>query len=434
MSNLKTTFSTSALATGLLLAVSTFTSQVALAEDELVISKVAPRSNTQIAIVPFAGAKGVSDVAENYLINIGQLAGSDSLPETPASSGEVHLELWQARQVPYLVVGNSRSNRGDVEINFEVIDVKTGQILGGGVQKEKTKNNPQALRLTSAKVADKIMELITGIKGDFSGKIAYVVEQGTGKNRKSSLVVSDVDGYNPQIIRSVQGSIKALNPSANGRQFTFVEQQYNGYPMVYVADVLGGSASLVTPYKANNLGGAISPDGTQLLFSSDKDGNPDIYLASSNGGNPRRLTNSPAPDMYPSWSPDGKSFVFTSDRHGNNRGQVFRYNITTGQTQQLTSGGLNSMARISNDGKKMSYLAGTNSGVVRDFTTGAVQSINNAGMSEAPSISPNGQHYIYSTRNAITISTKGNTVSINPSQNGVPKGTIYGPIWLNPNR
>lgn len=209
MSNLKTTFSTSALATGLLLAVSTFTSQVALAEDELVISKVAPRSNTQIAIVPFAGAKGVSDVAENYLTNIGQLAGSDSLPETPASSGEVHLELWQARQVPYLVVGNSRSNRGDVEINFEVIDVKTGQILGGGVQKEKTKNNPQALRLTSAKVADKIMELITGIKGDFSGKIAYVVEQGTGKNRKSSLVVSDVDGYNPQIIRSVQGSIKA---------------------------------------------------------------------------------------------------------------------------------------------------------------------------------------------------------------------------------
>ncbi len=352
MSNLKTTFSTSALATGLLLAVSTFTSQVALAEDELVISKVAPRSNTQIAIVPFAGAKGVSDVAENYLTNIGQLAGSDSLPETPASSGEVHLELWQARQVPYLVVGNSRSNRGDVEINFEVIDVKTGQILGGGVQKEKTKNNPQALRLTSAKVADKIMELITGIKGDFSGKIAYVVEQGTGKNRKSSLVVSDVDGYNPQIIRSVQGSIKALNPSANGRQFTFVEQQYNGYPVVYVADVLGGSASLVTPYKANNLGGAISPDGTQLLFSSDKDGNPDIYLASSNGGNPRRLTNSPAPDMYPSWSPDGKSFVFTSDRHGNNRGQVFRYNIATGQTQQLTSGGLNSMARISNDGKK----------------------------------------------------------------------------------
>lgn len=419
---------------GLFFAVVTLTSYTAYANEELVISKVVPRSNTQIAIVPFAGAKGVSDVAEHYLTTIGQLAGSDNLPELPASSGEVHLELWQARKLPHLVVGHSKTNRGDVEILFEVIDVNTGRVLGGGVQKEKAKNNPQSLRLASAKVADKILELITGIKGDFSGKIAYVVEQGSGKNRKSSLVISDVDGYNPQIVRNVNGSIKALNPSANGRHFTFVEQQHNGYPVVYVADVMSGTANLVTPYKANNLGGAISPDGSQFLFSSDKDGNLDIYLANANGANPRRLTNSPTADMYPSWAPDGKSFVFTSDRHGNNRGQIFRYTIATGQTQQLTNGGLNSMARISNDGKKMGYLSGTNSGVVRDFSTGAISAINNVGLSEAPNISPNGLYYIYSSRNNITISSKGNQIHINPSQYGVPKGTIYGPIWLNPNR
>lgn len=422
------------LSTSIVLAISALSTQTALANEELVISKVAPRSNTQIAIVPFAGAKGVSDIVEQYLTTIGQMAGSDSLPENPASSGEVHLELWQARKVPYLVVGNTKTNRGDVEINFEVIDVRTGQVMAGGVQKERAKNNPQSLRFASAKIADKIMEIITGIKGDFSGKIAYVVEQGTGKNRKSSLIISDVDGYNPQVVRNVNGSIKALNPSANGTKFTFVEQQHNGYPVVYVADVLSGTANLVTPYKANNLGGAISPDGSQLLFSSDKDGNLDIYVANANGGNPRKLTNSPTPDMYPSWSPDGKFFVFTSDRHGNNRGQIFRYTLATGQIQQLTNGGLNSMARISNDGKKMGYLSGTNSGVVRDFSTGAIQAVNNVGLSEAPNISPNGQYYIYSSRNSITIHNKGNQIHINPSQYGVPRGTIYGPIWLNPNR
>lgn len=421
------------LTIGLFFAVATLNGQTSNANDELIISKVAPRSATQIAIVPFAGAKGVSDVAEQYLTTIGQLAGSDNLPETPASSGEVHLELWQARKVPYLVVGHSKTNRGDVDILFEVIDVNTGRVLGGGVQREKAKNTPQSLRLASAKIADKVLELITGIKGDFSGKIAYVLEQGSGKNRKSSLIISDVDGYNPQVVRNIQGSIKALNPSANGRQFTFVEQHHNGYPVVYVADVLSGTANLLTPYRANNLGGAISPDGSQLLFSSDKDGNLDIYLASANGGNPKRLTNTPASDMYPSWSPDGKSFVFTSDRHGNNRGQIFRYNLATGQIQQITSGTLNTMARISNDGKKMSYLSGNNNGVVRDFTTGAVHAINNAGLSEAPNISPNGQYYIYSSRNTITISSKGNQIHMNPSQYGVPKGTIYGPIWLNPN-
>lgn len=65
-----------------------------------------------------------------------------------------------------------------------------------------------------------------------------------------------------------------------------------------------------------------------------------------------------------------------------------------------------------------------------DLRTGAVSSVNNVGLSEAPNFSPNGQHLIYSGRNVITISSNGKAVSINPSQNGVAKGTIREPIWL----
>lgn len=132
-------------------AVTALTSQIANADEELLVSKVAPRSATQIAIVPFAGAKGVSDITQSYLTSIGQLAGSDSLPELPTSSKQVHLELWQARQLPYLVVGNSNTNRGDVEINFEVIDVKTGRVLGG-VQKERAKITHRAYALPVPKL------------------------------------------------------------------------------------------------------------------------------------------------------------------------------------------------------------------------------------------------------------------------------------------
>lgn len=406
-------------------------STVAQAEDvDFTLVKQAPRSNVQVAIVPFAGAPSISGIVSNDLTNLGQFSLDSNLPEQPHSSAEVTLPVWQHQAVPYLVVGNTRSNRGDVEINFEVINVSTGEIMQGK-QQVKTKNTTQALRMAGHKVADRVYEILTGIKGDFSGKIAYVVESGTPKNRISRLMVSDVDGYNPQVIQEVKGTIKALNPSANGRNFTYMVQG-TGYPVVYSADVMGGGVSNLTPYKANNLGAAIGPDGSSVLFSSDfETGTNQIYL-SRGGSKPQRLTNDPVGAIFPSWSPDGNSFVFTSNRGGNNRGQIYRYTFGSGSLQALTGGGLNSMGRISNDGKKMSLLSGTGQGAIMDLASRSVSGLNNTGMSEAPSISPNGQHYIYSGRNVITIVSNGKTVSISPSQSGAPSGTIYGPIWLNP--
>lgn len=398
--------------------------------DEAYIEKAAPRSNTEVVVVPLAGAEGINSIITTDLTLAGHNVTDKNLPQTPHATNEVKLDAWRQMAVPYLVVGTSQTNRGNVTMNFEVIDVNSGSVKGTG--SVTTKNNPQQLRFAGHKIADRINEILTGIPGDFSGKIAYVVESGSPKNRVSSLVVSDVDGYNPQVIKRVNGTIKALNPSANGRTFTFMEQQA-GYPVVFAADVTGGGITNLTPYKANNLGAAVSADGSSVLFSSDfETGKNQIYL-SRGGSKPQRLTNDPVGAIFPSWSPDGNSFVFTSNRAGNNRGQIYRYNMGSGTVQALTGGGLNAMGRISNDGKKMSLLSGTNQGAIMDLASRSVTGLNNAGLSEAPSISPNGQHYIYSNRNVITIVSNGKTVSISPSTNGAPSGTIYGPIWLNPN-
>ena len=37
----------------------------------------------------------------------------------------------------------------------------------------------------------------------------------------------------------------------------------------------------------------------------------------ADGTNIRRLTNDPAEDEYPAWSPDGQQIVFSSNRDGN---------------------------------------------------------------------------------------------------------------------
>jgi Tol biopolymer transport system component len=57
-----------------------------------------------------------------------------------------------------------------------------------------------------------------------------------------------------------------------------------------------------------------SPDGSKIVFMSNRDGNNEIYLMNADGSGLRRLTNDPASDEYPAWSPDGEQIAFNSDR------------------------------------------------------------------------------------------------------------------------
>jgi Tol biopolymer transport system component len=57
-----------------------------------------------------------------------------------------------------------------------------------------------------------------------------------------------------------------------------------------------------------------SPDGTQILFVSDRDGDADIYVMSADGTNVRQLTNEPGYDGGPFFSPDGTWIAYRTDR------------------------------------------------------------------------------------------------------------------------
>jgi TolB protein len=66
---------------------------------------------------------------------------------------------------------------------------------------------------------------------------------------------------------------------------------------------------------------AVSPDGSQIAFMSNRDGNWEIYAIDAHRHGPgleeaSRLTTNEARDGLPTWSPDGQWIAFVSDRGG----------------------------------------------------------------------------------------------------------------------
>jgi TolB protein len=79
-----------------------------------------------------------------------------------------------------------------------------------------------------------------------------------------------------------------------------------------VEDALPGSAEpqRLTDGKSDDRFADWSPDGTQIVFNSQRDGNWEIYVMNADGTDPRRLTDNTVNDFFPDWSPDGTQIAF----------------------------------------------------------------------------------------------------------------------------
>ncbi len=396
---------------------------------EIDVTVVAPRQQNQVALVPFAGDSVLSSVIANDLNRTELKVTTQGLPQQPRSSSELAgtLPVWQNLAIPYLVVGSTRSDRGKVVTEYEVIEVKTGRVIQGK-QSLSADNNAQSLRYAGHVIADKIYELITGTPGDFSGRIAYIEETGVGKNKTSRLRVMDADGENAKTITEVQGSIFSPAWSPDGNRIAYSVQREKSYPVIYIQNVSGGGASVIANYKGSNLSPAFSPDGSKILFSSSFEGSSDIYEMNTNGGNLRKLTHWPSSEVQPSYAPDGQSFVFVSDKAGFNKPQIYRYEFGSGRITKVSNSSYATSPQFSSDGSQIAFLNGRSAAIMN--SGGAVTAnLGNTGIDEAPSFSPNGKRVVYAStqggKGVLTIKSLSGGEAFGKSAQGV----IRSPVW-----
>jgi len=91
---------------------------------------------------------------------------------------------------------------------------------------------------------------------------------------------------------------------------------------LYVLDESGREIARLTTDPAEDFGGAWSPDGKTIAFTTKRGGHAEVYLADRDGSNPRRLIDAGPDRTYnPAWSPDGRLIAFYREK-GDGQDQI----------------------------------------------------------------------------------------------------------------
>lgn len=349
-----------------------------------------------IAIAPFRGEaqspQKIAAIVQADLERSGQFRGVDTSGATLDETTRPDVALWRQRSADALVSGSvTRLADGRYDVRFRLWDVVRGQDLGGQsyviVQAD--------LRLVAHKIADFVYEKLTGEKGIFSTRLAYVTKAGT----RYTLWVADADGENAQAALASPEPIISPAWAPNGASLAYVSFE-SRKPVVYVHDVGSGRRRLIANFRGSNSAPAWAPDGRSLAVTLSRDGNSQLYTIDSNGGEPRRLMQSAGIDTEPAYSADGRTIYFVSDRGG--APQIYRVAASGGGAERVTfDGSYNISPALSPDGRWLAYIARVGGAFklhVMDLSNNSTRAITETGSDESPSFAPNSRLIVYATQ------------------------------------
>ncbi len=289
-------------------------------------------------------------------------------------------------------------------------------------------------RILAHHISDLIYQQLTGIRGIFSTKIAYILIQAAfHDHKKYSLQVADADGFNPQTLFISHEPIMSLAWSPDAKKIAYVSFE-GKQAAIYVQTLATGERERVSAVPGINGAPSFSPDGKSLAMVLTKPDNPKIYLLNLSTKKLRPITmNHSSIDTEPVWSPNGRFLFFTSDRDGSP--QIYKCRLKPGSitTRVTYQGNYNAHPSFSADGRFVVMMHRENGefGIAaQDLKTGAVHLLAQNDADESPSVAPNGQMVIYATEYAhrpilSQVSLDGRVSIRLPA----PEGAVREPAW-----
>lgn len=411
---------------------------VSVAEAQLIIEITEGVKRRPIAVVPFGWA-GTSpnmplDVAQlisNDLTRSGRFAPIDErdMLQKPTAGVDMDFSDWSILGVEAVVIGSvTQTGQNAYDVQFQLFDVfGRDQLVGYRMRASRG-----TIRRVAHRAADMIYEKLTGIKGVFDTKVAYVTAEQRGDGRLFSLIVSDQDGENDHKIMESNDPIMSPAWSPDSRRLAYVSFE-GSHSSIFIQTLRTGNRIKVSSKPGINGAPAFSPDGRKLVLTlGGIDGNLDIYVMDINSRETRRLTTHRAIDTEGSWSPDGRYIYFTSDRSGGP--QIYRIAVSGGKAERISfEGSYNARPRLSPDGSKLAMVhlnRGNYRIAVMDLKRKDLLVLSAGRQDESPSFAPNSDTLIYATRqsrNGVLESVTADGLIRQRLASG--KGDVREPVW-----
>jgi len=341
----------------------------------------------------------------------------------PEEKESIDFNAWSLTGAELLVKGSYKIEGNQLRLELRLYDLlKARQLLG-----KEYVTSSREYKKPIHRFAEEILFLLTGERGFFQTKIAFI-STGTGKKE---IYLADFDGTNFQRLTHYNSITLTPRWSPRGNEIAYTSYK-DGGPALYLLQLPGLQSTRISNRPGVNITPAWLPDGESLAVALNHKGNSEILQLHRSGTFIQKLTQSWGIDVSPTWSPDGKQMAFVSNRSGSP--QIYILNVSTREIRRITfQGNYNVTPVWSPKGDLLAYAgqAGSQFQIFTILPSGSEpHRLTTVGSNESPDFSPDGRMIIFSSnrhgKSAIYVM---NTNGVNQRRITFLPGEQFSPSW-----